>query len=93
MVVQFVVFSSGYGIKGSTKPKKKNKGVITTTHHLLDNKWRNVLEARMKAMGAKVESMDLKMESMSTSLLHIKELCYKLQVFFKQHIHCITFTC
>jgi len=51
--------------------------VITATHHLLDNKWRNALEAKVKAMGAKVESMDLKMESMSNSFVHIKEWLLK----------------
>jgi hypothetical protein len=49
------------------KGKKKNKVMITSTHHLLDNKWRSALEAKVEAMGAKVESM-------SNSLLHIKEL-------------------
>jgi hypothetical protein len=51
--------------------------VITATHHLLDNKWRSALEAKVETMGAKVESMDLKMESMSNSLVHIKELLLK----------------
>jgi hypothetical protein len=51
--------------------------VIAATHHLLDNKWKSVLEAKVEAMGAKVESMDLKMESMSNFLLHIKELMLK----------------
>jgi hypothetical protein len=51
--------------------------VIVATHHLLDNKWKIVLEAKVKAMGTKVESMDSKMESMSNSLLHIKELLLK----------------
>jgi hypothetical protein len=51
--------------------------VIATTHHLLENKWKSVLEAKPKAMGTKVESMDFKMESTPNSLLHIKELLLK----------------
>jgi hypothetical protein len=64
-------------MKGNIRAKKKNKRVTATTHHLLDNKWKNALETKVEAMGAKVESIDSKMESMSNSLLHIKELLIK----------------
>jgi hypothetical protein len=86
MVVHLFCFILGRLLRAAQELKRKTRGVITTTHHLLDNKWKNALEDKTEAMGVKVESM-------SNSLLHIKELCYKLQVFFKQHIHCITFTC
>jgi hypothetical protein len=64
-----------YDIKGNTRVKKLNKGVIATSHHLLNNKRKSVLEAKV-AMGANLESMDLKMGSMPNSW-HIKELLLK----------------